>query len=296
MQRNYSSKGTQTVKGLPHFVQAQCRRCGAWLEELPQTSTQIRPGWWRFTWVCVRCRFRHQDRFTDPLETFRPDPTATMDTPGSVPPWTDWRLPALIITGIHSVADAYALPTGREQLEEFQSVPDHTGLRQTPWGDFEGDRDDPLGVRICVARLRHARSDRLGATLACLLAERAVLSAGAVFDELRRAQPKLAALAGFGPPRGSELGWIFDVPPVSNDDVTAGVRVGPVIGWGRLSIPSRYEDWLIAYGAYPWRSHRYDDLPRRADVPDGCETLADAIELADTLLLSFELFANADSF
>jgi len=193
------------------------------------------------------------------------------------------------------VAKAYAEPVDRGDLAGLPSLMDHTGTRQTPWGTFEGDTDDPCGLRLQLARLRHRPSRAPESSLACVIAERAVLATGAVFDELRRVQPQLAAFSDFKPAGNSALGWILDVSPVSVDDLEDGERVGPVVGWGRLTVPNRYEDWLLTAGAQPWVMDPQGEF-HRANLPAGTELLAGATELADELLNSFALFRNADSF
>jgi hypothetical protein len=292
MQRKYVSDGFRIVEWLPHFEQAQCRRCGAWLEELPSSSTPVSRGW-SFTWACLVCGFRHRDFSSEPIDSFRPDPSVTIEQPGSLPPWTDWRLPPRLVADIRRVADEYAQPARPEDLPD-DSVLDHAGRRNEPWGTFRGETDDPCRVRLSLARLRHVPRPIIGATLACMLAERAALSTGAVFDRIRRYGPEMAKIAE-SRKMDSHLDSVLAVAPVDNQDVQAGIRVGPVIGWGRLSVPNRYEDWLLVHGAHPWFSCRHDGR-QRAPIPDGTEPLAEAIELADALLMAFHLYANADSF
>lgn len=267
--------------------QGRCRQCGAWLELQPSFIAQISPTRRADAWRCVRCGFVGPPQHSSTR--------ARIEPPGSLPPWGDWLLPRPLIDDIHRVTDAYATWADDAELAGLPSLLDHEGYRETPWGRFEGDAHDTWGVRRCLARLRHAPRQARGAFLACLLAERAVLAAGSVIEELRRLQPRMASWAGFRPTRGSELGRVLDATPVTVEDVTGGQRVAPVIGWGRLTIGNRYEEWLLEHSAYPWFSYRHERL-HRSDIPDGTEAFAQVVELADALLIALALFANGDGF
>jgi hypothetical protein len=293
--RKHLSDRGHIVQWLPYFEQSQCRRCGAWLEELPARAIDRGHNHWDLIWTCVRCGLDHRESSHQPADAFRRDPSVQISPPGTLPSWSDWRLPAPLISQIHNVADTYAPPANRTDLGKLPSVMDHTGKRQTPWGLFEGDADDPHGVRLQLARLRHTPSGTPETSLACVIAERAVLATGAVFYELRAVQLQMASFVDFKPAGGSELGWILDVPPVSIEDVEGGERAAPVIGWGRLTIPNRYEDWLLSYGPQPWFNGPHGEI-RRGDIPAQTQLLAEAIELADSLLIAFHLFKNVDSF
>jgi hypothetical protein len=295
MQRKYVRDGHPRIHWLPHFQQATCWQCGAWLEELPTTATAIPDRRWHFDWVCVRCKFTHRDMSGEPLATFIPDPAAIIAPPGSMPlPWSDWRLPVSLVSAVEAVADRYARRQSIDDVPDRPSVLDHSGSRRTAWGSFCGDADDPSGIRLTLAQLRSRPRRTLGARQAALLAERAVLSAGAVFEALRRAQPRVVSIASSTIGGDSQLGRILRQPPVEPPDIEAGVRVAPVIGWGRLSVMNRYEAWLLKYGAQPWFSRRYP-YPR-AQIAQGTEFLAACIELSDQLLQAFDLFQNSDSF
>lgn len=294
MQQKYIRDAKRRLHWFPHYLQSQCHQCGAWLEELPTTATALSSRQWRFEWICVLCGFTEHQLSGEPLATFRPDPAATIALPGSVPlPWSDWRLPFPLLDAVLDVADRYADRKEHQKVPTRPSVLDHSGCRQAAWGSFHGDLDDEHGIRLALAQLRSAPRRTLGARQAALLAERAVLSAGAVTEVLRRHEPRFAYMTASHRGEDSDLGRLLRVPAVIRSDVEAGVRVAPVIGWGRLSVLNRYEGWLIKHGAHPWLSDRY--AYERAAIPQGTEFLAGCIELSDQILQAFDLFQNADT-
>ena len=211
-----------------------------------------------------------------------------------MPPWTDWRLPRPIIWAIQSVGEKYAQPSPFETLRDCPSVMDHDGVRRAPWGTYRGGAEDPAGVRLWLARLRYTPKNVLGATLASVIAERTALATGAVFQKIRDQAPILERIAKSSAAGRCEYDRLLSTPALTTADAECGERVAPVIGHGRLSVPNRYEDWLLTQGSYPWFSYRYESM-HRASIPPGTELLAGVVELADAILVRFGLLQYADS-
>jgi hypothetical protein len=294
MQQKYTRDANRRIQWHPHWEQGICRRCGAWLEELPAHAIQSGPARWRLTWVCVVCAFEETVSSGKPLTAFLPDPDAEIAPPGLLPVWRGWRLPLRLVQDIIWMAERYARPVTRDDLTELPSVLDHEGVCRADWGVFTGSDEDPSGIRLWMARLRHAPAPVTGSRLAALIAERAVLAAGAVFEELARAELLAMAIAESHARNRCEMDRILSVPFMLPSDLDCGETVAPVIGAGRLSIANRYEDWLLTHGAHPW----FGDGNRgigRAPIPDGTEWAASCIELADAILNALELFHNEDS-
>ena len=105
----------------------------------------------------------------------------------------------------------------------------------------------------------------------------------------------MASLARSSARGESERERVLSVAFVTPLDLRCGEVVGPVIGPGRLSVASRYEDWLLTNGAHPWMSYRYEDMSC-AEIPERARWVAGCIELSDTLLQALDLVDNSDSF
>lgn len=293
MQQKYTRDANRRIHFHPHWVQDICRRCAAWLPEMPDHEIPVDRRW-RLVWTCVRCKFRNSTISGTPLSAFTPDPGADIAPPGQLPAWRGWRLPSRLVRHLESVARHYATDATADDLRGLPSLLDHEGVHHAPWGEFSGSRADPTGLRLQLARLRHAPATVQGALPAALIAERAVLAAGAVMEELSRIELLAAAIVENHSGRASEMDRAFSVPFLFPADLECGECVAPVIGAGRLSIANRYEDWLLTYGAYPWFGGRHVEM-HRGPIPAHTEVAASCIEISDTILNAIGLFNNADS-
>jgi hypothetical protein len=93
-------------------------------------------------------------------------------------------------------------------------------------------------------------------------------------------------------------GWIPQIGELTDnivtpDELQQAERVAPVIGWGRLLPRLRYEAWLMDHEPWPWRWR--NGACHREGVPADGERLATWIEVADRLIMDFELVPYADS-
>lgn len=303
---------------VPHFAQFECERCGAYLAEMPTSSLlthrksrqaekdcQICAGrgrireqerdWdeesdrsepecscvhdfvrstWRYEWICAGCRYRHEHLSERPPEYWKPDPDVEPKPPGSFPPTEFWLVDRLLIDEVLRVAAKYVGDITDGDLSRG-SLLDHDGKRHAPWGVvYSGSAEDPTGIRTALARLRHGRRDGDAARTIQRLAERAVLASAVLYGWM---------------PRICELTDNLVTP----DEWQQAERAAPVVGWGRLLPRFRYEAWLKDHEPWPWRWR--NGACHREGVPTDGQQLATWIEVADKLILDFELVPYADS-
>src|SRR5207253_741631 len=121
MQQKFTRGADRRLTWHPHWEQGICRRCGAWLEELPRHAIKAPPKRWQFIWVCPLCAFEVSTFSGEPLNVFRPDPTADIAPPGELPAWRGWRLPSRLVQNLTVLAERYAQPVEPEALRDVPS-------------------------------------------------------------------------------------------------------------------------------------------------------------------------------
>ena len=172
--------------------------------------------------------------------------------------------------GSCKLVEEYADLSNPEVVRGQPSLLDHEGIREAEWYTYRGRSDDPTGIRLGLAYLRHCPSDKLGARVVSLLAEGAVLST-AYANELL--------------PRVME----YHDSPLCRMDLEGLVRVAPVVGAGRLDIGGRRSTWRTERETDPsWQFAREKKLPRPA------RWLAERVDLADMLIWDIVFFGTAD--
>ena len=84
--------------GKSHWGQVNCRKCDAWLKEMPDRSRKAsrkqkyKLGYtgtdtlYFYYWTCLNCSFRRRVEELSPPGTYTPNPNANLHKPGTVPP------------------------------------------------------------------------------------------------------------------------------------------------------------------------------------------------------------------
>jgi hypothetical protein len=309
---------------VPHFAQEQCRRCGAYLSEMPTGSMFTHATRRESDRNCLLCggsgRVHEQDDrlWDDDTWTQAPECSCVHDEP-----YSTWRY-EWICAGckyrhehVSSRPPSYWVPDPDARLAPVGSFPpavwwpvdrllvDEVVRVAAIYADDRADeflgRDyaesllDHNGTRRApwLATYTGSREDPTGLRLAMArlrYGRRDGIEARTILTLAERAILASAAFYSYIP----RLSDHADTG-VTMEELQKPQRVAPVVGAGRLLPHVRYDAWLWAHAHDPWPWRWREGLCYREGVPAEGRRLATWAEVADTLIKACKLFWSADT-
>jgi hypothetical protein len=309
---------------VPHFVQEQCRRCGAYLPEMPTGSMFTHAMRRESDRNCLRCRgngrIHDQDdqSWDDDAWTQAPECSCVHDEPYSI--WRyEWICSACKYRREHVSGrpPSYWIPDPDARIEPVGSFPpaawwqvdrllvDEVLRVASIYADDRADDFlrteyseslfDHNGTRRAPWRVTYvgSREDPTGIRLAMArlrYGRRDGIESRTILTLAERAILSSAAFYFYIP-------GLSDFPQtgVTMDELQIPQRVAPVVGAGRLLPHVRYDAWRWDHAHDPWPWRWREGVCYREGVPMEGRRLATWAEVGDQLIEDCNLFWSADS-